>query len=230
MKNKVIFFVIFLISENILARSDKALFELAGEQLVAKKIVDKSLDLVDIKTIEPSIIVDIKYATEDNIAGKKLYSSGVCYLRKEVAVAIGKLQKHLQAMGLGLKIWDGFRPMSVQEYCYQLFPKLFAKPNVARAKHPRGTAVDVTLVDKNGNELLMPTEFDATGDKARHEYREADVKAEAIENREVLKSLMAKFGFCALAHEWWHYDFWNWKSYDVIPLTFQEIEAALAKK
>lgn len=213
---------------SILMKADQpAWFTLNDQQLVAHKIVDTKLDLVDIKTINPSIIVDIKYATADNLAGTPLYSSGVCYVRREVALALDALQRELKAMGLGLKIWDGFRPMSVQADCYKKFPQFFAQPNVARAKHPRGTAVDVTLVDSTGKELLMPTGFDALVDQAKHEYRGADIPAAAIENREILKSLMAKYGFCALAHEWWHYDFWNWKSYDVIPLSFEEIEKKL---
>lgn len=225
MKN--IQYPIILIFMMINTYASEPLFYLQGQQLVARHIVDASLDLVDISTINPSIKIDIRYATSNNLTGQPLYSSGVCYVRHEVARALDALQKELQSMGLGLKIWDAFRPINVQAACYKQFPQFFAQPTAARAKHPRGTAVDVTLVDESGQELLMPTAFDALVEQARHEYRGADIPAQAIENREALKSLMAKYGFCALAHEWWHYDFWNWKSYDIIPYDFDEIERLL---
>ncbi len=229
MKNMIVALSL-LITGSAVCQTQPTWFALQGQQLVAQHIVDTQLDLVDIQKINPTILVDIRYATSNSLAGVPLYTSGICYVRHEVALALDALQKELVTIGLGLKIWDGFRPMSVQADCYQKFPKFFAQPNMARAKHPRGTAVDLTLVDSQGNELLMPTEFDALVDQAKHEYRGADIPAAAIENREVLKSLMAKYGFCALAHEWWHYDLWNWKSYDVIPLSFEEIEMALAKQ
>lgn len=202
--------------------------ELHGNQLSLKKHYDTELDLVDIQKVNPSILVDIRYATSNNLTGEPIYSSAVCYLRKHVAAALDKIQKELEP-NFGLKIWDGFRPMAVQAYCHEKFPNFFAKPNAERAKHPRGTAVDLTLVDKDGQDILMPTEFDSLTEQARHEYRKDDIPWAAVENREILKALMAKHGFVSLAHEWWHYDHHTWKSYDVIMLDFDEIEAELAE-
>lgn len=201
---------------------------LVGNKLVLEQQVDKSLDLIDISKVNKNIILDIRYATRNNITGKKLYSSDKCYFRKKVAVAISNIQKELETRGLGLKIWDGFRPMAVQKCGYQMFPTLFAKPNEERAHHPRGNAVDLTLVDKYGNELLMPTEFDDMTVKARRTSR-AGIPKEACENREVLEMIMAKHGFIANPYEWWHFDYYTWKADAIIYLDFDEIEKELNK-
>ena len=228
MKEKMVVVLLLFFTSMASCEIDSGWLELKGKQLYAKRHIDDGLDLVDIKKVNPNIIVDIIYATKNNLTGQPIYSSSVCYVREHVAHALDGLQKELETMGFGLKIWDGFRPMSVQADCHEKFPQFFAKSNAHRAKHPRGTAVDVTLVDKNGNELVMPTEFDALVEQARRQYRKDDIPWAAVENREVLKVLMAKHGFVSLAHEWWHYDYWNWKSCDVIMLDFDEIEKELA--
>jgi len=185
--------------------------------LVAGQIDDNSEEfkLVDISKINKNIIVDIKYATGDNVMGKAVYASNKCFLRKHIALELDKIQKELEPIGLGLKIFDAFRPMSVQALGHKMFPTYFASPNRERAKHPRGTAVDLTLVDKDGNEILMPTPFDTFSHKASRACRRGLPKA-AVENREILETIMAKHGFIGLAIEWWHFDHWTWKMFPVI--------------
>jgi zinc D-Ala-D-Ala dipeptidase len=142
---------------------------------------------------------------------------------------LDKIQKELEPMGLGLKIWDGYRPWQVQVEGYERFPALFAKPNEDRVKHPRGTAVDLTLVDKDGKEVLMPTEFDDATEKAKRECRKG-LDERAIENREVLEQIMVKHGFIPLPHEWWHFDHYTWKAFPAIKLTFEEVEHVLSQR
>jgi D-alanyl-D-alanine dipeptidase len=199
--------------------------QLQDNQLVVEKNVDNPevLDLVDIEKINPNIILDIRYATDNNVLEKVLYSSAKCYFRKHVANALDKIQKELEPMGLGLKIFDGYRPWQVQVDGYEKFPNLFAKPTEERARHPRGTAVDLTLVDKFGNEILMPTGFDDMTEKASRTCKKG-ISKEAIENREVLAQIMVKHGFIPLACEWWHFDHYTYKAYPVIKLEFEEIE------
>lgn len=202
--------------------------ELKDQQLVVKKNLDeKTLDLVDIATVNKSIILDIRYATENNVFKKALYSSAKCYFRRHVAKALDEAQKELEKMGLGLKIFDGFRPWQVQVEGYKNFPDLFAKPTAERAKHPRGTAVDLTLVDKNGNEVLMPTGFDDSTPKASRTCKDVDPLAR--ENREVLEEVMVKYGFVPLPNEWWHFDHYTWKACEIMKLDFDEIEKILKK-
>jgi len=106
---------------------------------------------------------------------------------------------------------------------------LFAKPTPGRASHPRGTAVDLTLVDKEGNEILMPTDFDDTTEKASRTFNK-EISQEERENREILAAVMVKHGFVPLPSEWWHFDHWTWKKYPVINLTFEEIEKILLEE
>lgn len=222
----MIFFFLLVFSATTLFPTEPNLeLTLQNQQIIVKQIVDRQdeLDLVDIEEINPNIMLDIRYATEDNVLEKVLYSSSKCYFREHVALALDAIQKELEPMGLGLKIFDGYRPWQVQVEGYEKFPDLFAKPTDERAKHPRGTAVDLTLVDKDGNEILMPTGFDDTTEKASRACRKGILK-EARENREVLEQVMVKHGFVPMPHEWWHFDHHTWKACPVIKLTFEEIE------
>ncbi|MBU1008078.1 M15 family metallopeptidase [Candidatus Dependentiae bacterium] len=216
---------------NTALSTERLFFKLQNKQLIVEKTTENQevLDLVDIETINPNIILDIRYATTNNILEKVLYRSAKCYFRKHVAYELDKIQKKLEPMGLGLKIFDGYRPWQIQVDGYKKFPNLFAKPTTERAKHPRGTAVDLTLVDTLGNEVLMPTDFDDTTIKASRAHK-AGIPKEAIENREVLSQIMVKYGFIPLASEWWHFDHYTWKAYHVITLEFEEIEKTLNKE
>src|SRR5262245_38439969 len=105
-------------------------------------------DLVNIQTINRRIILDIRYATTNNFTHTKVYPSAQCYLQREVAVALDAVQKELESKGFGLKIFDGYRPLSVQKIFWQLVPDERYVGNPAKgSKHNRGCAVDLTLVD-----------------------------------------------------------------------------------
>jgi len=121
----------------------------------------KDNKLVHIKTIIPDIILDIRYATTNNFLNKKLYSKPICLLRYGVAKKLLKVQQQLKKQGLGLKIYDGYRPLSVTKIMYNLSEnKLLVAPPTG-SNHNRGAAVDITLVKiENGEELLMPSYFD----------------------------------------------------------------------
>ena len=131
----------------------------------------KVADLVDIKEVNPRIIVDIKYATEDNFTKKRLYDSNTCFLRKSAAVKLDAVQKELEGMNLGLKVWDCYRPLAVQRILWAILPdeRYVANPETG-SRHNRASAVDVTLVDSQGKELQMPTGFDDFSPRADHHY------------------------------------------------------------
>ncbi len=172
--------------------------------------------LVDIKTINPSIIVDLRYATTHNFTKQKIYTSMTCFLHKDTAHALDTIQKELAKRQLGLKIWDGYRSLAAQKKLWTICPDAnYVCPPHKGGRHTRGTAVDVTLVDlKNNKELAMPTEFDNFTRKAWSEYQELsdDVK----KNRTLLHTLMKKHGFESLKTEWWHFDLKGWRQYPVI--------------
>lgn len=177
-------------------------------------------ELVDIKTIDPTIIVDLKYATADNFTGQIMYSSPICLVHKDTARALCAVQKDLRAQKLGLKIWDGYRSPAAQQklwdVCAIQYPdekereKYVVNPKDG-GRHTRGTAVDVTPVDEQGNELLMPTGFDDFTPKAWTD--DGGCCAQAQKNRKLLHDVMRKHGFEAIKSEWWHFDLKGWRNY-----------------
>lgn len=169
-------------------------------------------DLVDVKSFIPTIQVDLKYATTDNFTGEIVYDFHHCLLRKEAALKLRDVQAELQTRDLGLKIWDGFRPMSAQWKFWELIPdERYVSDPRKGGRHTRGTAVDVTLITKDGQELLMPSDFDDFSEKAHQDYKGAN--NEAIKNRELLKKTMERHGFVGLPTEWWHFDLVGWQNF-----------------
>ncbi len=182
----------------------------------------KTGDLVNIKEVNPHIIVDIRYSTEDNFTKKKLYDSNTCFLRKSAAAKLNAVQRELEKMNLGLKVWDCYRPLAVQRILWAILPdeRFVANPEKG-SRHNRASAVDLTLVDSQGRELQMPTGFDDFSPKAGHDYQ--DLPDQVIKNRGLLKSLMEKEGFISLPEEWWHYDDENWQQFDLMDIPFQDL-------
>ena len=168
---------------------------------------------VDLSTLDPEILTDIRYAGTNNFVREKMYNCGRCFLRKDAAEAIVRAQKILRKKGLGLKIWDAYRPLPVQ---YKLWKKMpdprFVMNPKTGSMHNRGAAVDLTIVDKKGMELDMGTPYDFFGEKAYHSYR--NLPANVLKNRKLLKETMASVGFKSIRTEWWHYSYTG-KQYDL---------------
>ncbi len=187
----------------------------------APSSLGKVADIVGMKEVNPRIIVDMKYATEDNFAKKRLYDSNNCFLRKPTAVKLDAVQRELETMNLGLKVWDCYRPLAVQRTLWLILPdeRYVANPKKG-SRHNRASAVDVTLVDSRGKELQMPTGFDDFSPKAHHHYQ--DLPDGAIRNRNLLKGSMEKAGFIPLPEEWWHYDDDKWAQFDIMDVSFED--------
>ena len=182
--------------------------------------------LVDITALAPDIKLDIRYATPDNFTHVTVYPAPRCYLRADVAKRLAAVQADLKAQGLGLKVYDCYRPFSIQKKFWALVPNedWVAKPvekdgkPATGSKHNRGAAVDLTLVDAAGNELPMPSGFDDFTDKARRDYSGGDPAARANSKR--LEAAMAKAGFDPLPSEWWHFDGPGWQGYELLDVPF----------
>ncbi len=186
-------------------------------------------EFVDIHQMNPSIILDIRYATNNNFLHQAVYPQARCFLVKEAALKINAVQKELQSLGLGLKIFDGYRPLSVQKKMWEIMPNPSYVANPAHgSRHNRGCAVDLTLVDSLGNELPMPTPYDTFSPRAHHSYQA--IPAQVRINRWILKTVMEKHGFKPISSEWWHYDLVHWKKYPVMDLSFDEIDRLLKQK
>jgi zinc D-Ala-D-Ala dipeptidase len=180
------------------------------------------LAFVAIETIIPDILTDIRYATENNFVGKKLYPSSKCYLRKGVALKLAQVQKNLGKINLRLKIFDGYRPRSVQRIFWEILPddRYVANPDIG-SKHNRGAAVDVTLVNHLGEELAMPTPFDHFSEQAHSTC--TDLPPEIISNRSLLHTYMQEGGFVPLPTEWWHFDDSDWEHYPIEDVSFEAL-------
>ena len=174
--------------------------------------------LVDLKSVDTTFVLDIRYATTNNFVGKILYKSSKAYLRKEAADSLKKVNDYLKRKyNLQLKIFDAYRPLSVQKIMWEIIqnPDFVADPKKG-SRHNRGAAVDATLIDSLGRELEMGTEFDDFSEKASRKY--LSLPEESIRNRKILEETMSKFGFIGLESEWWHFDFYKWKEYSILDI------------
>jgi zinc D-Ala-D-Ala dipeptidase len=190
-----------------------------------KEIERDSLNkLVDLEKFIPRIKLDIKYATKDNIVGMKVYDKPKAFLRLPAAYALKKIESELNKRGLGLKIFDAYRPYSVTILFYE---KIKDTDYVASpwqgSRHNRGCAVDVSIIDlKSGRELEMPTKIDDFTLKAHPDYQ--DLSDTVKSNRALLLNVMKKYGFSQFPTEWWHFDFSGWANYFLMDLKFSDLE------
>ncbi len=184
-----------------------------------------SSDLVDVATVNAGIKLDIRYATNNNFTGKKIYDKARCFLLRFVAEKLDHVHKKLAKRGLGLKVFDGYRPLAAQRKMWVLVPDERYVSNPAKGgRHTRGTTVDVTLVTlADGKEVEMPTPFDDFTERAHADTTEG-ISPKAIANRSLLRSLMEAEGFIALPTEWWHFDVKDWLAYAPLDLSFEEID------
>ncbi len=180
--------------------------------------------LVDIRSVNANIRLDIRYATTNNFVKKKLYPEARCALRASVAQKLSRVQNDLQKRGLGLKVFDCYRPLSVTKQMWAALPDERYVANPAQgSRHNRGAAVDLTLVNRNGSELVMPTGFDDFTEKAARNYQGAGVSAQARKNSQMLEEVMRKYGFLPINSEWWHFDSTDWQKFTILDVRFDAI-------
>lgn len=181
--------------------------------------------LEEIIKIIPSIKLDIKYATKDNFSGVAVYKQAKAFARKPVVIALAKVQFELSKKGLGLKIFDAYRPYAITEKFWKITPndkKDFVANPKKGSRHNRGCAVDLTLIDlKTGKELEMPTPYDSFAKEASPTYD--DIPTLQKENRNLLIAVMENNGFKVIKNEWWHYDFKGWELYPLMDIPFQKL-------
>ena len=186
--------------------------------LLAVLAVSAQVDtaIVYLGSIDSTIVMDVKYATTDNFVGKVLYSTNKVYLRKVVAEKLSEANSYLKEnYNLSIKIFDGYRPLSVQKQMWEIYPddRYVANP-IKGSRHNRGAAVDITLIDSDGNELEMGTPYDDFTNKAHYAYQ--NLPKQVLENRKLLREVMDKFGFDPITSEWWHFDFRGWTKFPIL--------------
>lgn len=196
--------------------------DLATYERIARSDPDKRL--VDLAAAVPGVVLDVRYASENNFMKTRLYPVAKAYLRAPAARALAAVQQELAAKGLGLKIFDGYRPYRVTEAMWEPIrnPDYVADP-AKGSRHNRGAAADLTIIDrKTGAEIAMPTPYDDFTPRARNDFDE--LPADVLANRALLRDVMTRHGFEPLPSEWWHYDFRGWERFELMNVPLEELE------
>lgn len=170
----------------------------------------KDHNLVELIQVDPRIKLDIKYATADNFCKQVLYPVATCFVHRDCAQALIKVQDRLEPHHVFLKVFDGYRPIAVQQIMWDIVQNenYVMNPAKGKGRHTRGTAIDLTLIDAVGNELEMPSAFDDFTERA-HRDNPAHSPT-AYRNMKLLEDAMHAEGFIGWPLEWWHYDLPGW--------------------
>lgn len=183
-------------------------------------------DLVEIVSIDPSVRLDIRYATKNNFFGRPVYSEARAFLQRPAAEALARANRRLHRQGYGLTVFDGYRPWTVTKLFWDEASserRGFVADPKKGSRHNRGCAVDLTLHDlATGLEVKMPSEYDEASERSYASY--VDGPAEALRLRDMLRAAMEAEEFSVLQNEWWHYDFNGWKEYRLGQVPFSQIK------
>jgi D-alanyl-D-alanine dipeptidase len=183
--------------------------------------------LVELITLDPTIKLDIRYATANNFVGKQVYPEARAFLQRPAAKALVRVHQKLKKQGLGLVIFDGYRPWAITKLFWEVTPedkrKFVANPDKG-SKHNRGCAVDLSVFDLKTGELLpMPSGYDEFTERASPNY--AGGAPQETANRDMLRRLMEAEGFTVNPNEWWHFDYKDWEKYAIYDISFEEAGA-----
>ena len=189
--------------------------ETAAQEVTAQKIITQEIttekepeddEYVLVKKYIPDIYVELRYATENNFTGVKIYDFTEAYLRYGTVKKLVQVQKELKQQGYSLKIWDAYRPFEAQQKLWEVYPdpNYVANPANGMKKHNLGGTVDITMVAADGTVISMPTEFDDFSLKADRNYSDIEDE-EAVKNVMILQNVMENNGFTGYQGEWWDY-------------------------
>ncbi|HET6975786.1 MAG TPA: M15 family metallopeptidase [Pyrinomonadaceae bacterium] len=182
-------------------------------------------DLVELRKLDPTIKLDIRYATSNNLFGTVFYSQPRAFLQRVPAEALVRVNRKLKPLGYGLLVHDGYRPWYVTKVFWEATPqdkRIFVADPAKGSRHNRGAAVDITLYElKNGRPVEMVSTYDETTDRAYPDY--AGGTSLQRWHRDLLRSMMEAEGFTVYEAEWWHFDFKDWQRYRIGNQTFEEI-------
>lgn len=172
--------------------------------------------LINISDIDDTIVVDLKYATEDNFVGQIIYDFTTCLLREETALKLKAANEELSKDGYRIKIFDGYRPPYAQKVLWNKVPnpRYVANPNKGGSIHSRGAAVDITIIDSSGKELEMPTKYDDLTPAAAPSSK--TMSETARKNMLILQKAMTNNGFRTITSEWWHFSDTNSSEYSIL--------------
>ncbi len=212
----------------------RPLEEIRKEALQAKPPVEagsdkfRKADLVELKTLDPAIKLDIRYASTSNFLGEPVYSQARAFLQRPAAMGVAAALKFLKPYGYGLVIYDGYRPWYVTKMFWEATPaegKIFVADPSQGSRHNRGCAVDLSLYDlKTGEQVEMPGTYDEMSPRSFPLY----VGGTSLQRwrRDLLRAAMERSGFTVYEDEWWHFDYKDWREYGILNLRFEDLGAA----
>jgi zinc D-Ala-D-Ala dipeptidase len=184
-------------------------------------------DLVELVRLDPTIRLDIRYATKNNFLGRRVYKEARSFLQRPAAEALVRVNRALRDRGYGLAVFDGYRPWRVTKIFWDSTPadkKEFVADPAKGSRHNRGCAVDLTLYDlKTGAQVRMPSQYDEMTERSHINYACADAEARRL--RDLLRAAMEAEGFAVYEPEWWHYDYKLWKEYPILDISFGKIKS-----
>ena len=182
-------------------------------------------ELVELTRLDPTIRLDIRYATTHNFMGQVLYPQARAFLQRPAAEALVRVNAELKPLGYCLLVFDGYRPWRITKQMWDHTPankKEFVADPRKGSRHNRGCAVDLSLWDIAANqEAVMPGEYDEMSPRSYATY--AGGTAEQRTRRDLLRSTMERNGFTVLPAEWWHFDYQDWKAYPIQDVPFDKL-------
>src|SRR5262245_40570062 len=182
-------------------------------------------DLVELIKLDPTLRLDIRYATANNFLGTPVYPEARAFLQRPAAEGVRNANETLRAKGYGILIFDGYRPWRVTKKFWDATPadkKIFVANPKEGSRHNRGCAVDLSLFDlQTGKEVEMPSAYDEMSERAYPKYTGGTEKAREL--RDMLRAAMEAQGFTVYEYEWWHFDYKDWKEYPILDIPFSAI-------
>ena len=217
--------------ETFRIKAQRPLVELRREAAAATLPVEKGdfrkPELVDLTALDPTIKLDVRYATDNNFLSTPFYTSAKAFMQKPAAEALARVHKKLAERGYGLLIHDAYRPWAVTKMFWEATPekqRVFVADPAKGSRHNRGCAVDLTLyVRKTGKPVEMVGGYDEFSDRSYPDYPGGTSRQRW--HRELLRRSMEAEGFTVYEAEWWHFDYQDWRKYPILNKTFEEIAA-----
>jgi D-alanyl-D-alanine dipeptidase len=189
-------------------------------------------DLVELRSLDPTIRYDIRYATANNFMGTPFYTSAHAFMQRPAAEAVARASAELRKLGYGLLVHDAYRPWYVTRMFWEGTPAdkhVFVANPAQGSRHNRGCAVDLTLYDlKTGAPIRMTGGYDEMTDRSYPLYP-GGLSLQRW-HRDLLRHAMEAQGFTVYEAEWWHFDYKDWRSYPIGNLTFEQLTAGATRK
>lgn len=182
-------------------------------------------DLVELTTLDPTLRLDVRYATANNFVGRPVYREARAFLQRPAAEAVLRAGARLREQGYGLLVHDGYRPWSVTKLFWDLTPPAkrdFVADPAKGSRHNRGCAVDLSLYDlATGQPVEMPSDYDDFSKKAHPDFTGGTEEQRL--HRDRLRAAMEAEGFTVYEVEWWHFDHEDWREYPLLDLPFDRL-------